>query len=45
MAFDLQHLLTNAATTDELLGPNYEPQIGQKDNTVDLHRKLTHLEG
>jgi hypothetical protein len=33
MAFDLQHLLTNAATTDELLGPNYEPQIGQKDNT------------
>lgn len=33
MAFDLQHILTNAATIDELLGPNYEPQIGQKDST------------
>jgi type 2 lantibiotic biosynthesis protein LanM len=33
MAFDLQHLLTNAATTDELLGPNYALQIGQKDST------------
>lgn len=33
MTFDLQHILTNAATTDELLGPNYEPQIGQKDST------------
>ena len=33
MTFDLQHILTNAATIDELLGPNYEPQIGQKDST------------
>lgn len=33
MAFDLQRILTNAATIDELLGPNYEPQIGQKDST------------
>jgi len=24
MTFDLQHVLKNAATTDELLGPNYE---------------------
>ena len=33
MAFDLQELLIKAATIDELLGPNYEPQIGQKDST------------
>ena len=33
MTFDLQHILTNAATTGELLGPDYEPQIGQKDTT------------
>lgn len=33
MAFDLQELLIKAATIDELLGPNYEPQIGQKDSS------------
>jgi len=33
MTFDLQHVLKNAATIDELLGPTYEPQIGQKDST------------
>jgi type 2 lantibiotic biosynthesis protein LanM len=33
MAFDLQELLIKAATIDELLGPTYEPQIGQKDST------------
>ncbi len=33
MAFDLQRILTSAATIDELLGPNYEPLIGQKDST------------
>ena len=33
MTFDLQHILTSAATIDELLGPNYEPQTGQKDST------------
>ena len=33
MAFDIQRILTNAATIDELLEPNYEPQIGQKDST------------
>lgn len=33
MTFDLQRILTNAATIDELLGPHYEPQMGQKDST------------
>ena len=33
MAFDLQELLIKAAAIDELLGPTYEPQIGQKDRT------------
>lgn len=33
MTFDLQHTLLNAATIDELLGPNYQSQIGQKDST------------
>jgi hypothetical protein len=33
MIFDSQQLLINAATIDELLGPNYESQIGQKDST------------
>ena len=33
MAFDLKELLIKAATIDELLGPNYQPQIGQKDST------------
>ena len=33
MAFDLQRILTSAATIDELLGLNYEPQIGQKEST------------
>ena len=33
MTFDLQHILINAATIDELLGSNYEPQTGQKEST------------
>lgn len=33
MNFDLQQVLANAATIDELLGLDYEPQIGQKDST------------
>ncbi|MFM7009418.1 MAG: type 2 lantipeptide synthetase LanM, partial [Betaproteobacteria bacterium] len=33
MAFNLQELLIKAATIDELIGPAYEPQIGQKDST------------
>ena len=33
MAFDLQELLINAATIDELLSLSYQPLIGQKDNT------------
>ena len=33
MTFALNELLTKAATIDELLGPNFQPQIGQKDST------------
>lgn len=33
MAFNLQELLIKAATIDELLGPSYQPQMGQKDST------------
>jgi type 2 lantibiotic biosynthesis protein LanM len=33
MAFDLQELLIKAATIDELLGPSFQPLIGQKDST------------
>lgn len=33
MTFDMQRLLIKAATIDELLSPNYEAQIGQKDST------------
>ena len=33
MTSDLQQLLINAATIDELLGPSYQPQIGQKDSS------------
>lgn len=40
MAFNLQELLIKAATIDELLGPAYEPQIGQKDSTDHAALKL-----
>ncbi|MCM0035164.1 MAG: type 2 lanthipeptide synthetase LanM family protein [Burkholderiaceae bacterium] len=40
MAFDLQELLIKSATIDELLGPTYEPQIGQKDRTDHAALKL-----
>lgn len=33
MAFTPHELLTNAATIDEILGPSYQPQLGQKDST------------
>lgn len=33
MAFDLHSILTDAATIDELLGPSYQAQVGQKEST------------
>ena len=40
MVFDVQQFLISAATIDELLGPGYEPQIGQKDSTDRAALKL-----
>jgi len=40
LAFDPQQLLVNAATIDELLGSNYQPQLGQKENTDRAALKL-----